>query len=55
MVEGVKQAEAASECVIYVTYVGGIRKVRDDCRRLKHLFDALKIRCVGVVGVCMCA
>eukprot|EP01012_Entosiphon_sulcatum_P033026 TRINITY_DN41875_c0_g1_i1.p1 TRINITY_DN41875_c0_g1~~TRINITY_DN41875_c0_g1_i1.p1 ORF type:complete len:179 (+),score=53.40 TRINITY_DN41875_c0_g1_i1:51-539(+) len=32
------------ECTIYVTYVGGIRKVRDDCRRLKQLFDTLKIK-----------
>eukprot|EP00667_Euglena_gracilis_P024811 EG_transcript_28769 len=36
--------ESTVECVIYVTHIGGIRKVRDDCRRLKYLMDALKIR-----------
>ena len=47
VIEAVQQESekvAEVECTIYVTHVGGIRKVRDDCRRLKYLFDALKIR-----------
>jgi len=38
------EEEDGAALTVYITHVGAIRKVKDDCRRLQFLLNALHIR-----------